>query len=117
MQENYLLVLIFGAVVLLMSILYIIWRYTKKNKIIQYAQHIEILEDLQWEYDRKLGAYKFFMKSTLLTFLLTSISIYLYISLSSIIIFHLLTIMSIIYTIYYNYLNRDALLNKIEVKE
>lgn len=120
MNENLFitLVVIISAVVILVTI-YLVKKYiTHKlsTKMIKYEHHVDILEELQWEYDRKLAAYKIFMLSAFFTFSFISVSVMLIINTQEMIWFHILTIAITLISMHYNYLNRDALLDKIEVK-
>ena len=117
-MQNIILIslVVFIGIILAVITIYISSKNKQKNKKIKYAKHIEILYDLQWEYDRKLGAYRFFIVSALTTSLFIGISVVIFITQIQIALFHILTMAIIMYSIYYNYLNRDALLDKIEVK-
>jgi len=64
----------------------------------------------------KQQAYKIFMFTTFLTFIFAAISIMLIINEKEMIWFHLFSIFIFITSLYYNYLNREALLNKIDLK-
>ena len=116
MNEN---LFITSVVIISAVIIYLVKKYIidKLNiKMIKYEQHVEVLEDLQWEYDRKLAAYRIFMLSAFLTFSFMSVSVMLIINAQELIWFHILTIVITLTSLHYNYLNRDALLNKIDVK-
>lgn len=85
-----------------------------KNKTIEYYK--DQIDELEWQYERKCMALKVFVVTGAITFLCSSISMYIYFSGNHFYLFHIATLISLSLMVYYNYLNREALTQSIDHK-
>ncbi|WP_373072216.1 hypothetical protein [Sulfurimonas sp.] len=122
MQNDTLILITIVSIVCLIIItgttVYILKQKLKANNINNISREYfnDQVDEIEWEYDRKCMAYKILLSTTLITALCFAVSLYIYFSGNKFYIFHIATLVSLIMTTYYNYLNREALLQPIQSK-
>ena len=89
-----------------------------KDRVITYEQHIDIVDDLVWKYERKYMALKVLLICAVVSLVALSLSaLSIALNMQASIFIHIVTIGVLIYSSYLTYLNRDALVQVTQVVE
>ncbi len=90
----------------------------EKDRVITYEQHIDIVGELVWKYERKYLALKVLLICIVVSLVALSLSaLSIALDIQASIFIHLVTVGVLTYSSYLTYLNRDALVQVTQVVE
>lgn len=100
------------------TMLFLHFSKKKKPRVITYEQHIDIVDELVWKYERKYMALKVLLICVVVSLVALSLSaLSIALDIQASLFIHIITIGVLSYSSYLTYLNRDALVQVTQEAE